>query len=195
MSQHHPHLVVIGPPGAGKSRVGKQVARLLGVPFVDTDRRIVAKHGPIATIFSEHGEEWFRAVERAEVELALTEAAVVSLGGGAVMNPLTQDDLASVRVALITVSAEVIESRLSGPARPLLAGGVEAWAVLAESRRELYERLATRSFDSSHRTASAIAHEMAQWVRDADAASKDPQLPSEQPSSHISDSLSGKEQE
>ncbi|MEO7147105.1 MAG: shikimate kinase, partial [Terrimesophilobacter sp.] len=80
MSAEHPHLVVIGPPGAGKSRVGKQVARLLHVPFIDTDRRIVAQHGPIATIFADKGEEWFRAVERVEVAKALGESAVISLG-------------------------------------------------------------------------------------------------------------------
>ena len=176
MSQQHPHLVVIGPPGAGKSRVGKQVARLLHVPFVDTDRRIVAQHGPIATIFAERGEEWFRAIERLEVEKALTEAAVVSLGGGAILNQHTQDDLASARVALITVSPEAVESRIAGTVRPLLTGDVESWTALVESRRELYEKLATRSFDSSNRTAPAIAFEIAGWVQSADRDSGEHRL-------------------
>ena len=180
MSEHHPHLVVIGPPGAGKSRVGKQVARLLRVPFVDTDRRIVAQHGPIATIFAERGEEWFRAVERVEVERALTEAAVVSLGGGAILNQQTQDDLAAARVALITVSPEAVESRIAGAIRPLLTGGVESWMALVASRRELYEKLATRSFDSSHRTASALAFEITEWVRNADRDSGEHRLMDQQ---------------
>ncbi len=168
MSAEHPHLVVIGPPGAGKSRVGKQVARLLHVPFIDTDRRIVAQHGPIATIFADKGEEWFRAVERVEVAKALGESAVISLGGGAILNRETQGDLAGARIALITVSPEAVASRISGSVRPLLAGGVESWKTLVDERRELYEGLATRVFDSSHRTATALAHEIAEWVQAAE---------------------------
>ena len=101
-----PHLVLIGPPAAGKTRLGKRIARILGAPFVDTDRRIVAGHGPIAQIFSEHGEKYYRALERAEVTRALGERAVVALGGGAIIDPVTQGDLLVHRVALITVSPD-----------------------------------------------------------------------------------------
>lgn len=170
MNQKQPHLVVIGPPGAGKSRVGKQVARLLRVPFVDTDRRIVASYGPIATIFAEHGEDWFRAVERLEVAKALRERAVVSLGGGAILNQITQQDLAGARIALITVSREAVASRIAGSVRPLLSNGIESWSTLLEDRRELYEGLATRTFDSSHRSAASLAHEIAEWVQGAEQA-------------------------
>ncbi len=165
MMDERPVLIVIGPPGAGKSLLGKQVARLLRVPFVDTDRRIVARHGPIATIFAEHGEEWFRAAERIEVAKALGERAVVSLGGGAVLNRDTQADLADRRVALITVSADAVGRRLGGTVRPLLKDGLESWKVIVEERRELYARLATRTLDSSHRTATSMAHELAEWVQ------------------------------
>jgi shikimate kinase len=165
MSDPQPLLVVIGPPGAGKSRVGKQVARLLRVDFVDTDRRIVARHGPIPAIFAEHGEPWFRAAERAEVARALGERAVVSLGGGAVLDPETQAQLGNRRVALITVSPEAVGSRISGSVRPLLTDGVESWKTILEQRRDLYERLATRTWDSSHRSPSSLAHEIADWVR------------------------------
>ncbi|GAA3745669.1 shikimate kinase [Leifsonia bigeumensis] len=160
-----PLLVVIGPPGAGKSVLGKQVARLLRVPFVDTDRRIVAQHGPIATVFSERGEEWFRAAERIEVAKALGERAVVSLGGGAILNQGTRDDLATQRVLLVTVSPEAVQRRLGGAVRPLLTDGIESWKRIVEERRELYEQLATRTIDSSNRTAGSLAHELAEWVQ------------------------------
>ena len=159
-----PHLVLIGPPGAGKTRLGKKVARLLGADFIDTDRRIVSTHGPIAEIFAAHGEAYFRRLERAEVTRALAEAAVISLGGGAVLDPGTQADLLLQRVALVTVSPEAVEARITGSSRPLIAGGIDAWTRLVETRREIYEKLASRAWDTSHRPIDQIAAEMADWV-------------------------------
>lgn len=165
MTTVRPFVVMIGAPGAGKTRIGKRVARLLRVPFVDTDRRIVLRHGPIAQVFSGRGEEYFRKIERIEVARALAEPAVVSLGGGAVLDPETQRELADVPVALMTVSAEAVASRI-GDKRPLLReGGVDAWEKLVASRRATYERLATRSWDTSHRPIETIAQEIAEWVR------------------------------
>lgn len=158
-----PLLVLIGPPAAGKSRLGKRVARLLRVTFIDTDRRIVAKYGPIAEIFRLHGEAHYRELERAEVKLALAERAVVALGGGAIVNADTQQDLAAQRVALITVSEDAVASRIVGSVRPLI-NGVEGWSKLVESRRHIYERLATRTWDTSHRPIDHIATEIAEWI-------------------------------
>lgn len=158
-----PHLVLIGPPAAGKTRLGKRIARILGVPFVDTDRRIVAGHGAIAQIFSEHGEKYYRALERAEVSKALGERAVVALGGGAIIDPTTQGDLLIHRVALITVSPEAVAARILGTGRPLISG-IDTWSELVASRREIYERLATRTWDTSHRPIDQIAAEIANWI-------------------------------
>ena len=158
-------LILIGAPGAGKTRLGKRVARLLRIGFVDTDKRIVAAHGPIAQIFEEHGEEHFRRWERAVAAEALREAAVVSLGGGAVLDADTRADLVGQRVALLTVSAEAVAGRIGGGKRPLLKDGVEAWAALAESRRELYESLASRAWDTSTLPLDDIAGDIADWVR------------------------------
>lgn len=160
-----PLLILIGPPGAGKSLLGKLVAKLLRVPFVDIDRRIVASHGPIASIFADHGEAWFRKVERIEVQKALGERAVVAFGGGAVLCSETQADLAQARVVLVTVSPEVVERRIRGGVRPLLDDGIESWLRIMADRKPLYERLAIRTVDSSDRSAESIAHELAQWVQ------------------------------
>lgn len=163
-------LVLIGAPGAGKTRLGKKVARLLRVRFVDTDKRIVAEHGPIAQIFEEHGEERFRTLEREAVAQALREDAVVSLGGGAVLDADTRADLTGRRVALLTVTAEAVAARIGGGKRPLLKDGVQAWVALVESRRALYESLASRSWDTSNLPLDDIAGDIADWVRHGTAS-------------------------
>ena len=160
-----PLVVFIGPPGAGKTRLGKRVARILGAPFIDTDRLIVAQHGPIPEIFTSLGEPEFRRIERTIVAEALETEAVVSLGGGAVLNAETQAQLAARHVALITVSAEAVSSRIGGSKRPL-ARDMDAWAALVDSRRDLYERLATATWDTSSRPIDHIAAEIADWVAD-----------------------------
>ena len=57
-------IVLIGPMGAGKTSVGRRVARALEVPFADTDKIVARDHGPIPDLFERHGEEHFRALER-----------------------------------------------------------------------------------------------------------------------------------
>lgn len=158
-------IVFIGPSGAGKSRLGKRVARLLDVPFADSDRMIVAEHGPIPQIFAEHGEPHFRALERAVVHRALQGEGVLSLGGGAVLDPDTQAELAGHRVVYLTISADAVARRLAGDTdRPLVRGGVEDWIALNASRWPIYARLADATFDTSHRPNDEIAREVAQWL-------------------------------
>jgi shikimate kinase len=158
-------LVLIGPMGSGKSRIGKRIAKLLGVPFVDTDKVIVAEHGPIAAIFDEHGEPHFRALERAAVATALGGDGVVSLGGGAVLDRSTQDDLAHHRVALFIVSEEAVAPRLANERRPLVRNGIADWIRIRDERMPLYERLADATFDTSSRPTTQIAEEVAAWLQ------------------------------
>lgn len=164
MAQSQPLVVLIGAPGSGKTRIGKRVARLLGVPFVDTDKRIVADHGSIADIFAGRGEPYFRDLERAAIVEALRERVVLSVGGGAVMDPRTQDDFAAQRVVRLTVTAEAVASRILGGKRPLLAGGIDAWKQLVEARRPVYEALADATWDTSSRPIDHIAEDIARWV-------------------------------
>lgn len=159
-------IVFIGPSGAGKSRLGKRVARLLGVPFADTDRMVIADHGPIAQIFSDHGEPHFRALERDVVRRGLQGDGILSLGGGAVLHPDTQRDLARHRVVFLTVSPEAVSRRLAGDTdRPLVRDGVQDWIALNAPRWEIYERLADATFDTSHRANDEIADEVAAWLK------------------------------
>ena len=161
-----PALVLIGAPGAGKTRIGKRVARLLEVPFIDTDKRIVALHGAITAIFADHGEPHFRVIEREQVQRALTEHGVVSLGGGSVLNAETQAELAPLRVVQLTVSPEAIAGRNLAN-RPLLDGGMEAWKALVAERAPLYDRLADASFDTTTLPAERVASDIVRWLTEA----------------------------
>lgn len=143
-----PTAVLIGPPAAGKSRLGRSVARLLEVPFVDTDSRVTAKHGPIPEIFDRHGEAQFREWEREEVANALSEDGIVSLGGGAIESEVTRRDLEPLTVVLVTVSEEAVAKRLSSGNRPLI-DGIDSWKRIVSRRNEWYETLATITVDTS----------------------------------------------
>jgi shikimate kinase len=157
--------VLIGAPAAGKTRTGKRLARILNVPLIDTDKRIVEKHGPISEIFATLGEEHFRAVERAEVIDALREPAIVTLGGGAVLDANTQSDLSSLHVVQLTVSADAVASRITGGKRPLLAaGGVDAWASLVAQRQPIYDRISQLTIDTSHQPLDGVATQIARWL-------------------------------
>jgi shikimate kinase len=159
-------LVFIGPMAAGKTKVGRLVARALDVPFIDTDTRIVAEHGPIRKIFERHGEAYFRDLERQAVADALGERAVVSLGGGAVLDAETQAALARCAVVYLSVSAQAVEARLSGGKRPLLRDGIADWKRIYSERRPIYEALASIRFDTSHRPLDAIADDVVTWTKE-----------------------------
>jgi len=169
-SADHRAIVFIGPMGAGKTSIGKRVARGLRLPFIDTDRVIVNENGPIPNIFAEHGEQHFRALERAAVEEALATSAVVSLGGGAVLDSDTRTDLAAHRVVYLTVSPGTVASRIRDANRPLVAGDdpVGAWERIFAARRPLYEEVADVTFDTSCGPIANVATAVLDWLK-ADA--------------------------
>jgi len=159
-------LVFIGPMASGKSKIGRRVARTLRVPFLDTDTLIVSEHGPITEIFAEHGESHFRDLERAAVADALRQQpAVVSLGGGAVLDAATRDALRHTTVISLSTTAEAVRNRTKNAKRPLLADGPDAWQRIYDERRPLYEALASVHFDTSTRPVDAIAADIVKWVR------------------------------
>ncbi len=162
-----PPVVLIGPMGAGKTRIGKRVARILGTGFVDTDKVIVAENGPIAGIFTAQGEPHFRALERAAVKHALEGDDVVALGGGAILDDETRAELSTQRVVLVTVSAAAVAPRIADGRRPLLRDGLTDWERIYAERRQLYEQLAKLTVDTSHRPIGDIAKEVAAWATTA----------------------------
>ena len=129
---------------AGKTTIGRHLARELGVPFVDTDETIVERHGPIPALFAERGETGFRAAELEAVREALSgPPCVIALGGGAVTHAPTRDLLRgrALRVYLqIPVEALVERLRRSRTIRPLVGEhpSVERVRELLDAREPVY---------------------------------------------------------
>src|SRR5690349_16054991 len=109
-----PLVVLVGPPGAGKSTVGQLLAERRGVEFRDTDCDVEAAAGvSISDIFIEQGEAAFRALERDAVRRALDEHdGVVALGGGAVTDAATRASLAGHRVVFLDVGLASASGRI-----------------------------------------------------------------------------------
>jgi shikimate kinase len=166
-------VVVIGPMGAGKSSVGKRVAKALGVPFTDTDRVIVREHGPIPGIFADRGEPAFRALEAEAVRAALDTGGVIAVGGGAVTHADTRQAMSGARIVLLTVSPEAVADRIAGSDRPLLAnGGIDAWQTIMDERAATYAELAHVVVDTSRRPMSRVVDEVVAWLRTDAGASE-----------------------
>ncbi len=137
-------IVLVGMMGAGKTAIGRRLARALNWPFKDADAAIEAAAGTtIANIFAEIGEPAFRVKERQVIARLLTgERQVLALGGGAFMDPETRA-LVHARGLSIWLRAEVdvLMRRTSTPGkRPLLAGGDprEKLASLLTQRAAVY---------------------------------------------------------
>ena len=142
-------LVLIGPMGVGKTTIGKKLAKRLDVPFVDTDVLVTNVHGEIATIFAEDGESVFRTYEEQALKEALVSNQVIATGGGAVLSGSNQRALESAIVIYLSTTGLHMKSRLANGNRPLLKNGLSDWKEIYESRKPLYERLATFEIDTS----------------------------------------------
>lgn len=143
-----PYAVLIGPPGAGKSTIGRRVAAALGMALVDTDVEIERRTGrTIPDIFSHDGEPAFRAIEEDVVADALgSHDGVVSLGGGSILSERTRSLLSGHIVVYLEISvAEGLRRTGANSARPLLAGPDPRakYQSLMRTRRPLYRSVAT----------------------------------------------------
>lgn len=142
-----PLAVIIGMMGAGKTRLGKEMAQMMGLPFCDADIQIERRIGmSIPQYFAQQGESAFRDVER-EVILETLEGfdGIYALGGGAPMTPAVQQGLAAYARAggkVIYLQADPHEAmtraRRAG-GRPMLDGDADArWMALYEQRDPTY---------------------------------------------------------
>ena len=126
-------IVLVGLMGAGKTSVGKRLARRLGMPFTDADTEIVRAAGcSIPDIFNLYGEAAFREGERRVIERLLGEGPMVlATGGGAFMDAGTRDGIRHHGVSVwLRATVDVLARRIGRRGgRPMLAGG-EPRAIL-----------------------------------------------------------------
>lgn len=168
-----PKVILIGPPGAGKSTVGRLLAHRTDHSFADTDVLIeLEAHKSISDIFVDDGEPAFRQLERRVVLDALKHCdGVLALGGGSILDA---DVSAAIKLFNAQGGATVyLTVTLAGAAprvgfnrdRPLLLGNPRAqWQTLLDARRAIYEELATIQIDTSERSANVIADALAQQI-------------------------------
>jgi shikimate kinase len=165
-----PKAVLIGPPGAGKSSVGRQLAKILTCEILDTDLEIERQSGKkISAIFTDDGEAVFRALEKSVVLDALQNAqGVVALGGGSVLDSDVADYLSksSIPVAYLEVSISQAAPRVGfNKERPLLTiNPRQQWMALMEKRRPIYESLATFKIATDNRKPAEVAQEIATLI-------------------------------
>ena len=156
-------IVLIGPPGAGKTSIGKALSKELELAFIDSDAEIERISGKtISEIFVDQGEAVFRKTEVETVTRILAEfEGVVALGGGAPINPEIQKVLLNSEypVILIDVSISQAANRIGfNKDRPLLMiNPRQQWLHLMSERRPIYEKLATITVSSDNSKPSEVA--------------------------------------
>ena len=164
--KHPKNLFLVGPMGAGKSAVGRQLARLTHLDFVDSDEEIESRTGvDIPFIFEKEGEEGFRTRESKVIdELSLREGIVMATGGGAVVDPDSRSRLGGrgFVVYLYTSVKQQLERTQRGRSRPMLENGDREKILeeLMELRDPMYREIADLIVDTDGRRVQTVAREI-----------------------------------
>ena len=164
------NIFLIGPMGAGKSTVGRHLARLLTKRFVDCDRELEERTGArIAIIFELEGESGFRKRERALLEeLTSGDGLVLATGGGVVLDPDNRKLLGERGFNVyLNAPLELLVSRTSRDRqRPLLQTEDRAARIrtLVEERDPLYREVADMIVTSDKRSAKHVAREIVKML-------------------------------
>jgi len=164
------NIFLIGPMGAGKSAVGRHLARTLHLTFVDSDDEVESRTGvDIAFIFEKEGEEGFRKREAAAIDdLTRLDSVVLATGGGAVINPDNRSHLGGrgfVVYLYTTVDQQVARTKKS-QLRPLLENGDPRGTLeaLLQERDPLYREIADLVVETDGRKVHSVASEIIEQI-------------------------------
>ena len=162
--------MLVGPPGAGKSTVGRLLAAHLGLDARDTDDDIERESGrTIADIFLEDGEAHFRELESRAVRAALVDSdGVLAVGGGAVLDADVRRILTGHQVVFLDVTITGAAPRIGfNRDRPLLLGNPRAqWVRLMDARRPFYAEVASITVHTDGRTPDEVVAEIVRLLPD-----------------------------
>lgn len=156
------NIYLIGPMGTGKTAVGRQLARQLGVDFLDSDAQIEAVAGvDIPYIFEQEGEAGFRERERAMIaQLTSREPIVIATGGGAILAPENRELLRTtgIVVYLETSVGQQLQRVRGGRGRPLLKGADLGKRLdeLRAVREPLYREIADLTVSTDNRRVAKV---------------------------------------
>lgn len=174
-------VILVGFMGAGKSTVGRMLARRLGRCFVETDAMITAREGrSIPEIFADRGEPYFRQLEAEALE-ALTEKRghVVATGGGFPCEPGVMDRLLQLgTVVWLGADFEAVYARANRVGgRPMLAGrSADDAAALYRARQEFYRR-AHLALDTTRMTVDAVVSRIVRHLRERERSARGEDAP------------------
>ena len=143
-------VILVGFMGSGKSSVGRKLADILDVPYIDTDSVIEERYGNITKIFDEYGETYFRELESKILSEVCDENAVIATGGGAVLTKKSREIMAnsSAKIVYLNASFDTVRERVKGSNRPLFRDDMRAHE-LYNYRAPLYKAVAHIAVDSN----------------------------------------------
>ncbi|MCX6416950.1 MAG: shikimate kinase [Actinobacteria bacterium] len=157
-------IVLVGVPGAGKTTVGKLLAKNLGIDFFDSDQVIESRAGKsVSDIFTQDGEPAFRKLEHDVIfELLDSNNVVLALGGGSLGNDETRAKVKdATTVWLVAGLAQAVDRVGMNRNRPLLLGNVRGQlADLMAAREPFYKEVAAIAVDTSKLIPSEVVTEI-----------------------------------
>ena len=165
------HIILIGFMGAGKTTLGRRLARALHLAFTDTDERIVSEAGmPVAVMFEKYGEEHFREWETRVLRelIKVQERCVISVGGGLPMREVNRQYLKQLgQVCYLRAEVKTLVGRLGqDTSRPMLRGKSLQGRIeeLMEARQDTYEKVADFVIDTDGKDFERLILEISEKI-------------------------------